>query len=135
MVLTDLKDYYCFFWLNNRTLYNHVAMRGNVPDRGVAWGFFDSVLNAEVLNEDGDIITRTDWTEAPLPPTAKRQRLQFSTATGQDVADVMELEGFLEPVEWRSAAAMQLLQEFMRIPAVAAATADTSDLHYRSLHS
>lgn len=118
-VLTDLVDSYTFFWLDNHVLYYYVA-----PDRGTAWGLLDAMLRADSLTEQ-DVTMRQDISETQPLPLAKRQCLKLNAQGGHATADLMDLEGFLDPEELRAARATQLLQEFMRIPWVAAARQDS----------
>jgi hypothetical protein len=131
-VLTDLRDNYTLFWLDDHILYYYAA-----PDRGTAWGLLDAMLKVETVTERG-VELRQDLTEGKLIPLAKRQCLKFDAHEGHAVAELQDLEGFLDPAELRGAQAIQLLQEFMRIPAIAAVRADlldTSSSGHMSMYS
>ena len=118
VVLTDLRDEYTFCWLNNHVLYLYAALNA-----AAAWGLLDTMLSSETVTEKGVVVCQ-NVAEAQQPLT-KRQCLQLDTHDGNAAATskLMELEGCLDPEELRASRAVLLLQEFMRIPSVAAVRA------------
>ena len=63
-------------------------------------------------------------------PVAKRQRLVLEgAAAGEGVANLSELEGFLDPQELQASYVSQLLQQLHRSPALQTATPDFNPMY------
>jgi hypothetical protein len=127
VILTDLRDDYTYYWMDDHVLNYYVA-----AGRAAAWGLFDSIMKAEQVTATGvsirpDIEEQQEQQQQQQPLT-KRQCLKFERRE-RAVADLMDLEGFLEPADLRASVASQMLQELLQIPAVRAASGrNTSDL-------
>jgi hypothetical protein len=108
---------------------DHVLNYYVAAGRAAAWGLFDSIMKAEQVTATG-VSIRPDIEEQQQQqqPLTKRQCLKFERRE-RAVADLMDLEGFLEPADLRASVASQMLQELLQIPAVRAASGrNTSDL-------
>ena len=122
VVLTDLKEDYTFYWLDGHTIRVYP-----VPSSSAAWGLIDLLFGSEEVTQEG-VVPKT--LDADVMPVAKRQRLVLDqgAAGGQDVANLSELEGLIDPQELRASYVSQLLQQFQRSPAIQTATSDFNPL-------
>ena len=110
-----------YYWLDDHILYYYAP-----PDRATAWGLFDSIMKAEDVTATGVAVRAgLDQQQEQQTPLINRQCLKFERHE-HSVANLMDLEEFLEPAELRAAVASQLLQELLQIPSVrVAAMSDT----------
>ncbi|KAG5192777.1 hypothetical protein JKP88DRAFT_216908 [Tribonema minus] len=115
VILTDLRGDYAFYWLDGRTLHYIELDRDSAK---LAWGFFDAILQSERTDLAAGVVPH-EGLEAP--PPVKRQRLVFESSDTQDVANVDDLTGLLEPSELRAYTLAQFIQSLHGRPAVAAA--------------
>ena len=117
VVLTDLREDYRFYWLDGHTIRVYPA-----PSSSAAWGLIDLLFDSEEVTETG-VVPKT--LDADVMPVAKRQRLVLEgAAAGEGVANLSELEGFLDPQELQASYVSQLLQQLHRSPAFQTATSD-----------
>ena len=122
VVLTDLKEDYRFYWLDGRTIRVYPA-----PSSSAAWGLIDLLFESEEVTEGG-VVPKT--LDADVMPVAKRQRLVLEgAAAGEGVANLSELEGFLDPQELQTSYVSQLLQQLHRSPAFQTATSDFNPMY------
>eukprot|EP00891_Asterochloris_glomerata_P001814 jgi/Astpho2/1814/fgenesh1_pg.00037_%23_16_t len=100
VVLTDLREDYRFYWLDGHTIRVYPA-----PSSSAAWGLIDLLFDSEEVTEGG-VVPKT--LDADVMPVAKRQRLVLEgAAAGEGVANLSELEGFLDPQELQASYVLQ----------------------------
>ena len=114
---------YIFFWLDDHDIFSY-----SPPNAASAWGLFDAILDTEHVFEAREGVVPREGIENEALQIAKRQRLVL-TPDDPDVANLADLEGFLDPGELRACQMAQLLQQFHAIPAVAANRNEWEDMY------
>ena len=122
VVLTDLRDYYTFFWLDG-----HIVCVYPAPSSSEAWGLIDLLFSSEEMTLEG---VAPKFSNSDVMPVVKRQKLvlEQGAADEQGIANLSDLEGLIDPQELRASYVSQLLQQ------VQAATLDLNPSGFNSMY-
>ena len=122
VVLTDLREYYTFFWLDG-----HIVRVYPAPSSSEAWGLIHLLFSSEEMTLEG---VAPKFSDSDVMPVAKRQKLvlEQGAADEQGIANLSDLEGLIDPQELRASYVSQLLQQ------VQAATLDLSPSGFNSMY-